>query len=1137
MTDRQGSLASRQISELSIKETFPVLDSHDVYVAALKVAILSHRMEPRFRQRVMKPPSELTQSVKLPPDTIDKLKERLKSIAIKIDKIPIDDLTRRSFLRFYADLLDPAKAYERISKPEELVVRFVSCATKEVSKLVSENEVSAILHTQTSTFINLLIQIANKDTVLVSSLEQLKGGYSKQTDTFTTVKPSFKLEEMALADMVGKVFSVDRSKVQKNVLALEDSATEKNLKGDFLRILDELKAQKDTFPEFVSWRNSEQKAVWVLVEKMTSSPSQGGGFIPSEKYTYFYNLLLRCLGMPETQPLVNECCRLWRIDNYARSCLILHAAHASILKTEEVDTEQTERVINVCKRLFAEWDPTRWPVRWKDSWTQGLTTSYIQTMYGIRDGLTMVFNTTKPKFGGFLKILSLLESDPCFPDIDSSLSIKWQKKLKRALLRTSEARYITLLSSVPRDNSLEAGHVIVVAEKIVVDIRLLQKRYPSPLLGFLNVAVTCARLITAMFGEDSKNMMSHINTTTPGEAIEAYRSLREVRSIYTQVERVKRFKFDLEVFFLPYIEKWCMETNISALVLQSVKADSMDPVDLQNGVMSSTCVVDAFSAINQIFKVVKDLNWEDMYSLAQIWTLLLKSVSHSVDVFSSAMMDRVIADLSEADPESETWFSTLSMIGNKPLPQPYNFVPATCIAVNNLEAMLRNAAMLEEMVDPDILSKVLSLNSPTSHTHVFTIRILRAENLRTVNGRLCNPYCTLADGKTRARIARTRTLEKDDNPTLDEEFEMSCNDATLSATVWDGRGMSHDICGRGLLALSPSQFIDGVPRMVSVDLDIQGKVFFEVIMESERDDPLFCIGKVNRTLTRTRDRAVKLIVTKFSTFIHFSFSRPNLKTCGNGAKQLTKQEACEAMVPLFDYLNSTLSVLASSLTPTLLIKVMLQAWEVVLAAASTLLLPKLSSAKFASANATRSSWQDTVSSAITGHGSVPGFGKPLTRSEVDCVFLWLDSLCEFFHNQGEGPPLQELENFTFQQLQQIPKYYDWEVSKLKEEVNNLTPDSLKSINGRDYGTGPVRKKTIVSQGSKANRRRATEAEEEIKRDPAVARAAFENVVLRILLTRNESSYVAERLDQKEHFASSISAEAFSKWVLKDKKGS
>ena len=74
----------------------------------------------------------------------------------------------------------------------------------------------------------------------------------------------------------------------------------------------------------------------------------------------------------------------------------------------------------------------------------------------------------------------------------------------------------------------------------------------------------------------------------------------------------------------------------------------------------------------------------------------------------------------------------VSNIQNFKRPEPevvYNFEATTCVALNNLSAMMNQLTKLEDWIDVETLSATSS--SPKQYlSHVFSIRIVRGENLR-----------------------------------------------------------------------------------------------------------------------------------------------------------------------------------------------------------------------------------------------------------------------------------------------------------------------------------------------------------------------------------------------------------------------
>ncbi|ODV94181.1 hypothetical protein PACTADRAFT_25154, partial [Pachysolen tannophilus NRRL Y-2460] len=1294
------------------------INQDELYEVLLKVSIINYRTEPRFRNFTPRKSgvvpsssssssasstsasasasasssSTITKSnsrdrssrrfhnfrhsfehVKLPSDTISNLKEKLNLIALKKDsRYAIDDLTRRCLLRYYNELLDPANSKEinHIKQPEQIVVRFVACATKEINKMgtTGSDEISVILYKQTDLFISILIDIIKneknsealikklnefkssmKPTAAIAKYDSLQKSLTQQTkiSDINIIKPTFKLSEMSLAQHVGKILQIDPIKLQQDIDRLKDNITEKSIYDDLRKILknlqdhnNEVVYQLDDFnviKDYLNWKSGEERSIKALIDRFTpisttnkieiTNPKNNYIIIPKEKREFFVELVQKCLEYDEmnnnsvnnvtletpttsslfsktSMDLIEYCSKLWRIDHFTKATLIFTAAHRSVLKlnpqeAEVIDFVKTADIFNLAKRIVVDqgkltWNTLSWPMIDRVEWVCNLTITYNQIMNGIRESITRIYSKNKPKFGPFLELLgSNVECDPLFYEIDKSgIPKKWEKKLSRALVRTAESRYVDLLKSIPTDNSLGLIHIVEVANSVIEDARMLTKRYPNPLLGFLYIPHTCAGFTTATFAADAKNMLLHIKSYSEdsisyGDSIEVYKTLVEIRSIFEQVSSPsKKFKFDLEEFFFPFVDEWCDDSGkkILKMIDQALLEDNFESVDVGNGKMYSSSVVDIFTMINQLFKVLKDLNWVDDYQLAKFYTKLLKYVSDGIVTYSVRITDEVMNELDQSEAQqisinesnnstllngTTEWFKSAVSGGSKLTPpEAYDFKPRTCVALNNLQAFLNNLNSLEQQLDPERLSSIIGSRERSASrkftSHLFSIRVIKAEDLKNFNSsRLSDPYVILVDAQAKRRIAKTRVITNDLNPEWDEEFELiipSGSSAIIGATVWDASTKigSHNICGRTVINLQPNRFNnDGIPQDLELDLDTQGKLFVQVFMESERVDAIFCMGRAHRSLVRAQERIVKVIVAKFSTFINFAFSRETLKSiCGsNGLTKVSQQTACNAIVPLFDYLNSNFQTLASHLTDDLLLKIMLQAWKVVLLSADSLLLPKLSSAKSSlkmhltkSQRRLSNSWQNAVTTAmanVTGGNTITGFGRALTHQEVDCVFEWLRSLCyDFFHNNGEGPPIEDLKNEHYQQLLLVPVLYDRDAVHLKHEVEKLSLATLKLIRQKNnleiFGnnnsdgqeltrTGTLaRSKTIMAQGSAKARAQAAREARDARSDPIAAQAAAEDLVLRLLLIKHEERFVVGRLEQRERLARSIAAESFAR---------
>lgn len=1219
---------------------------------------------------------------KMPSYMIPNLETHLNLIALKKKGHNIDEYTRRSLLRLYTELLDPAFRTDimRVNKPDYLVMKFVSCANKELTKLgvIRAADISDVVFKQADTFVSILIGLIKKDKdeseVLIAKLKEnrealkpksafVKDDRIDENDTYPN--PSFRVTDMdqSLITLTQQIFQVDQVKIQQDIFKFKDLALIKSLNKDLAQV--QFYLQKDlgyynpssfrTAKDYQSWKLKENEAVATLLEKYKVPPHlkllpiadlpSGYNFyiLPPgiQMRSYFVHLVKLCFQTSQSTSseddmllskqctnLLNLVSKTWRMFGPTKIVLSYTAAHiAGILTKEntqsislENSTKLFERLKFVIEQERLDWTKKEtWPILDQEEYIHDLSLSYSNIMHSLKDNLQLVFNrtTNKPSFGPFLAFLGdNIESDCLFVSLQPLLK-KWEKRLIKTLLRIAESRYAEILSNLPRDNTLSLIHILNICDSIIDDLKFLQKKYKFPLLGFLYLPKSMGSIITSMFAADAKNILKHIDnyTKSKGEflsfsdALEAYKVLNEIRDIHKQVTpnaSNSTFKFNLENFFYPHLQAWVHESaeKILTIVVESIRNDDYTAIDLLDDEKKfSSSVLDIFTLIKEYLRILNSLNWDNEFQLAMVYTTLLKNISDGVVRYANYIAEKVIKELDEevdspldsassgntngtnsTDPEKRArWYDEVknavvsNIQGTKSLDfltHRYNFKPEICIAINNLSAMMKQLTKLEDLLDPELISNSVAEFDPKSNknylSHLFSIRLIKAENLKSSSNSSLQPYVTLIDTKVKKTIGRTRSIKNTPNPEWDEEFEINLppnSTLTISLTVWDEKFGTHAICGRSLLQLDPRRFKhDGIPQEIYLDLDSQGRILIEVAVESERNDAIFVVGRAHRTLKRVQDRCIKLIVEKFSTCIQFCFSRNTLKSiCGNNGLLKPSQEQMDAaMAPLYDYLNMNLQVLAEFLTKELLDKVMIAAWEVVISSADELLLPKLSSAKtfklslnLSNNGNNEGSWQSAVTSAVanvTSSIGISGYGKKLTTNEMEAVFSWLNYLCfDFFHNDGNGPPVKDLKNANYQALLLLPVYYDSDSYDLTLEVERLSPAFVKTVRDRNnFGRDDMPKigNLKISQGTKkrqvsrigtlhrsntvsANataRSRALVAQEteDARSDPIAAQTAAEDIILRILILKDEKVFVAKRLDQRERLAHSISTERLAR---------
>lgn len=1081
-----------------------------------------------------------------------------------------------------------------------------------------------------------------------SSMSNRPSFTSQRSATLNYVEPSYKVSDLdqGYVSLLCEFFRIDLATLQSDINRLRPMANQKSLHKDvakFLLFLAEdssLPSNFATKEAFAEWKKRATKDCTYLVNKYTIPAILRLKAIPDlseeEEYylsppqlvanMYYFALIKQCLlhqesgqsydimGPPilyskKASQLILQCGRIWRLSPSSRAVALITAAQQSGILTDPLCVTNPSEigpivlpmaasVLQACKRIIDEadcdWDEKNlWSLLDQTLWIHQLDNIYSMTFHSLRDCLGSVLSkVVKPKFSPFIQFLDdYIESDCLFYEYEKSGGVaKWKKRLTKTLIRTSESLYAAHLETLPRDSTLNVLHVLNIADNIVKDIKVLQKRYPSPLLEFLNIGRTYAEVVTNLFALDAKKILTHISSgmrsrgefLSYSDALEVYKTMREIRLIHRQVAPKQKFCFDLEEFCYPYLEAWLEESNekICSFVDNALEKDDFKPMEIEDDEKKySTSVHDIFTLIRYYLGILKDLNWENSFQLAKIKTSFMKSISSCCILYANEISDMVMNDLTEeveTSPASNGWLADVKSLVEQKLGteklegETVNFTPRTCVGLNNLGAMGTQLAKLEDILDPEAVSATVLSQDPTARhnysNHVFTIRIIRGEGiLSPSDSSSVKPYVTLVDSSARRPIAKTRTLEGE-TPNWDEEFEVSLpanSTMTVAVTVWEDRFGSHGVCGRALLQLEPRKFKhDGIPLEIYLDLDPQGRILVEIAVESEREDAIFAMGRAHRSLKRAEQRIIKLIVARFSKCIKRSFSRLTLKSiCGaSGNLKPSEEQLDQAMMPLYDFLNVNLSVLAECLTKNLLLSVMLEAWNVVVDSADELLLPKLTSSKalrlvglknrMHSTGNSKVGWQSAVTSAVvnvTNTISNLGFGKNLTINEIETVISWLNFLCfDFFHNNGNGPPISALKNDKYQSLLLVPVYYDTDVTILVQEVDRLSPAFIETLREKNNVFLPgqsivanklrsragsiARSLTIRANATAKARERATKEAIELQSDPLTAQTSAENIILRLLILRNEKSFVSRRLEQRERLAHTLATERLVKAV-------
>lgn len=896
--------------------------------------------------------------------------------------------------------------------------------------------------------------------------------------------------------------------------------------------------------------------------------------------------------------------RVWLLDNPTTSVALFTGALRSGVMEKEKGTVQPyfinlEAVYEVFKlsdifltqgNNFVE--PENWQIVDQKEWVGGLVACYKLTLRGIKECLLQIFNKeNKPKFEAYLVFLdSCIYEDPLFAQAHIAHVIKsCNEKLFTALSKAATVKYAEYMKRLPRDASLNFSDVADIADNLCRDLAKLEKKFKVPLLDFLDIPYVVASTQNKLFKKDLKTTMRHIqalheNKTTLifyKDAIALYMALRSYqRQFRPYGPESQILSPDLEAILLEHLKQMAEESKdkFDTIVNNLINSENSNPnargEDISN----------LFSIINTYLTMLKNLDLP-MLRMALIYTIVFRNISHSVLRYSSAIERNIIfilneeiqAELINADLDARRqggnrWLDVRNAFSNMQIGtsttevvEPIQFSPEICEGLNEFSTIMKQLENLENILNFESVSRTLATIDPASSkrytSHLYSIRIIRAENLKRTTTTIL-PYATLKLG--REIVGETRALMGTYDPEWDEEFDLNVppnKSVVVTIEVWDRRVGGSESIGNSKLELSPLLFKeDGIAQEAIIDLNDQSRILVEIAVERERDDVMFLMGKAHRDILRCQDRCIKLIVERFSRFIHFGFSRANLKSiCGNNGTT-EPDDADIAIIPLCDYLNANLSVLKSNLSEKLFSKVMLQTWNVVLQSADELMLPKLVSSKSIRASLKNPMGPSTWLNFTTTVVNTMTRDRQLTYVEIVTVSHWLNALLTFFYNKGNGPSMSELKTEQYLALSFGRLYYEHTVPQLETMLNDLSGayrkvlllknnslDRLRSEqqtrnNGppRTGGAKPpnqlsratsiIRHRSVAGSGTARARAKVSELIVETNMD-FITDALSEDIVLRLLLLKGDKEFVATRLSQREMLAHNMLMERMARQAV------
>jgi hypothetical protein len=896
----------------------------------------------------------------------------------------------------------------------------------------------------------------------------------------------------------------------------------------------------------------------------------------------------------QSTDLLNEIALRWRIPKFTRSVLFLDVVKEKFCEqgltldmldgafnfVKEPPPEETKnkRESLVLTSAFSD----------RNMWTLAdfsLMRKVLSDIYNslLRDLYEVIMSSYDDKaqlarLGAVMTIIDdHIRGDPSFSQNDQDFESFKGQAIDGLENKAREVYGTSLEKQLPQEpEKWEFYHVQQLAKSVLKLAEKIQKRFKrNPEILGINPLMILLNVVLPAFAEDSKAMVEQIVEQVRKQDLEVpiqdgfdlYKDLSEFRRVHADALPHQQFPYKLEELLADFVWRWirATEEQIVGWVENAVKQDEFKVRTREPGQVPtederhSVSVIDIYRSFNQVVEQVAQLNWDDDLTYAKFMTAISKAVGNGISRYCELLDQMFGKEMDRMTPEQEaaanmtrqekwmqlakdTWNNTARV-------EPFQFYPESFVKLNNVSFAIQHWDKLEREINVDACADVIKrYNPPTparprkTNNYVFTIKIVEAEELKAcdVSG-YSDPYVVLTD-EYQKRLSKSRIIYRNLNPRWDESLDIvTQGPLNLIATIWDWDAVGdHDYVGRTSLKLDPAHFSDFLPREYWLELDTQGRLLVRVSMEGERDDIQFYFGKAFRTLQRTQRDMTRKITDKLSAYINHCLSRRALKALlskpsitvnsvtsyFNRSKPVapistmpTDTEIINALKPLFTYFDDNFAIMNATLTSDAMIAVMTRLWKEVLVTIESLLVPPLS--------------------------DKPSAQKPLSQTELDVIFKWLQSLFDFFHavddetGEAQGVPMNVLKNPKYHEIQTLNFFYFETTENLirtSERMASATaaaqsaqrsrisaPPTLTSTGGGALlapATTARRAKSIMNSRNLGTMRKA-----KAEKWRAAQAEPSDDMILRILRMRGEAAgYLRDRSRQKERLAAAAAAE-------------
>ncbi|KAH9837722.1 uncharacterized protein C8Q71DRAFT_754139 [Rhodofomes roseus] len=852
--------------------------------------------------------------------------------------------------------------------------------------------------------------------------------------------------------------------------------------------------------------------------------------------------------------LINEVALRWRIGQPYRVTCFLDLVR-QFYERNEVPLECIPEALQNIQKVLSEVELEKWPMQDHDYLAQvygSLFSIFLSSLYHAMEAIP---NLKQSEVAPYIHILEVVRASGLLEKYDVDVAARIADVQEQ--VRTVAARYYGQkreeLHATPGVN--KALPHLLMTDEIEKAAKLLDKRFPEPLLGYaqldivsLVVDIQVPHFIMDLDDSRKRLFEDSMNGPTPDVPIQdifaLYRRTKTLLAMHKAFVPNGEIQFDLGGFFQPYVQQWLVNTDnkTAQWVQAAIDADKFQPEGSEG---HSSSIIDLFDSLRSPITFLEELEWSDEYQEARFFTSLSKTISKAIDQYCRSVEELFMTEMfprptDHLQPQkSSAWLERarqLAAVGEKKV-EAFTFQPESCVKLNNVEAARRLLDQMYVQMQADKKAEVLQQVPPVpekaerTDRFLFTAKICIAEGLvplDTSPSSKLDTFVTLSDEQGH-RLAKTRTIYETLSPRWDETFDISVEKPLwLMVSVRDRALVGkHDTVGRAYICLDPRRYGDFLTHDQWMDLDSTGRILLRISMEGEKDDLQFYFGRAFRSLKRAESDMVRVFIDKVSPFIRQCLSRTVLKTLVKSASgsidynkalgnvtalfgQALGQNNAEVMIPLPQ--SEKPRIRPEALTDMEIEQAIAPLFDYLDA-----ILPTFNTYLSESTKEmvmTRV-WKEILNVIegllIPPLSDISSDMKPLSDKEVDIVFKWLKFLRDYFYAGGEGPvPLESLQNQKYRDVLSIRLYYDWHTDALMEECVRMMQQSLRAS-----PAVKKRAKSVYQQrnlGTIKKRKKEKQEEKEVNNG---------ETILRILRMRpGTSDFIAQQL----HAMTSLQAE-------------